>query len=239
MKVELLLRPSNTAAKIYLNPGETIISESGSMIAMSGDMSITTTTHKKNSSGGILSALKRLLANESFFLNEFTAGSKGGEVFLSTDLCGDMKDFETKGETLIVQAGSFVACEENVQMEVGWQGQRTRFQGCHPTGHRPRSRPGRCCGQDWRKHSDPPRHPPGSPGHRRSRRLHPYRRQSGCDGGSRCYSGRFGQHRGIQATPARRHAANRSRQSGGGQPQRCAPGARGQGTRNRRSVRRP
>jgi uncharacterized protein (TIGR00266 family) len=122
MKVELLHRPSNTAAKIFLNPGETIISESGSMIAMSGDMSITTTTHKKNSSGGILSALKRLLANESFFLNEFTAGSKGGEVFLSTDLCGDMKDFETKGETLIVQAGSFVACEETVQMEVGWQG---------------------------------------------------------------------------------------------------------------------
>ena len=122
MKVELIHRPSNTAAKIILNPGETVISESGSMIAMSGDMSITTTTHKKNSIGGILSALKRLLSNESFLLNEFTAGSKGGEVFLSTDLCGDMKDIETKGETLIVQAGSFVACEETVQMEVGWQG---------------------------------------------------------------------------------------------------------------------
>ncbi len=122
MKIELLHRPSNTAAKLIMNPGETIISESGSMIAMSGDMSITTTTHKKNSSGGIFSALKRLLANESFFLNEFTAGTKGGEVFLSTDLCGDMKDFETRGETMIVQAGSFVACEEKVQMEVGWQG---------------------------------------------------------------------------------------------------------------------
>jgi uncharacterized protein (TIGR00266 family) len=129
MKVEFVHKPSNTAAKLTLDSGETITSEAGSMIAMSGDMSITTTTHKKNSSGGILGAFKRLLAGESFFLNEFTAGSKGGELYLSTSLAGDMNEFETKGETLIVQASSFVACEEGVKLDVGWQGFKNLLSG--------------------------------------------------------------------------------------------------------------
>lgn len=122
MKIELLHRPSNTAAKVVMDPNEKIIVEAGSMIAMSGDMNVNTTTHKKNSGGGIFSALKRMLAGESFFLNEFTAGSSGGTIFLSNELSGDMYAYESKGETLIVQAGSFLACEDDISMEVGWQG---------------------------------------------------------------------------------------------------------------------
>lgn len=130
MNVELIYRPSNTAAKVSLEGGEKIITEAGSMIAMSGDMSINTTTHKKNSSGGgVFSAIKRMLAGESFFLNEFTAGSKGGTIFLSNELSGDMQTFESKGETLIVQAGSFLACEDDISMEVGWQGFKNLFSG--------------------------------------------------------------------------------------------------------------
>lgn len=122
MIVEFLHRPSNTAAKVGLEPNEKIIVEAGSMIAMSGDMNIQTTTHKKNSSSGVLSAIKRMFAGESFFLNEFTAGSRGGTLFLSNELSGDMYSYESKGETLIVQAGSFLACEDDIAMEVGWQG---------------------------------------------------------------------------------------------------------------------
>ena len=72
--------PGNAAAKVSLAAGETFTAEGGAMIAMSGDMSIETTTHKKGS-GGILKAAKRMLAGESFFLNHFTAGPEGGEVW--------------------------------------------------------------------------------------------------------------------------------------------------------------
>ena len=122
MDIEILHRPSNSAAKLTLSAGESVTAEAGAMIAMSGDMEITTSTHKKDSGGGIFKALKRMLAGESFFMNHFTAGSNGGEIYLSTTFSGDMLGFETKGETLIVQAGSYVASETGVDMEVGWQG---------------------------------------------------------------------------------------------------------------------
>ncbi|MCB1177694.1 MAG: TIGR00266 family protein [Leptospiraceae bacterium] len=130
MKIELIHRPSNSAGKLILEPGEAVTAESGAMIAMSGDMQITTSTYKKESGkGGILKAIKRMFAGESFFLNHFTAGSNGGEVYISTTLSGDMEQFETKGQTLIVQAGSYVASEQGVNVDVGWQGFKNLFSG--------------------------------------------------------------------------------------------------------------
>ncbi len=60
------------------------------MIAMSGDMSIETTTHSRGG-GGVVRGAKRLLAGESFFVNHFTAGATGGDLWLGTALAGDMK----------------------------------------------------------------------------------------------------------------------------------------------------
>jgi len=128
MKVEILHRPTNSAAKCILGPNEEVTAEAGAMIAMSADTSITTSTYKKEG-GGVLKALKRMLAGESFFLNHFQAGPKGGEVYLSTTLMGDMMEFETRGETLIVQAGSYVASEKGVNIDVGWQGFKNLFSG--------------------------------------------------------------------------------------------------------------
>ena len=59
MDIELVHRPGNTAAKVKLAQGETLTAEGGAMIAMSGDMDITTTTHKKGS-GSLLKSLKRM-----------------------------------------------------------------------------------------------------------------------------------------------------------------------------------
>ena len=120
--------PGNAAAKVSLAPGETFTAEGGAMIAMSGDMSIETTTHKKGS-GGILKAAKRMLAGESFFLNHFTAGSEGGEVWLATTLAGDMMQYDLKGDTLVVQGGSYVASEPGVKIDLGWQGFKSLLSG--------------------------------------------------------------------------------------------------------------
>lgn len=121
MQIEILHRPSNSAAKISLAGGESITAEAGAMIAMSGNMGIETTTHKRGKAG-ILKALKRMIAGESFFLNHFTAGSGGGEVWLATTLSGDMFEYELEGDKLIVQSGSYVASEESVDIDMTWQG---------------------------------------------------------------------------------------------------------------------
>lgn len=121
MQVELLHRPGNTAAKVTLQPGQTCTTESGAMIAMSGHMNVTTTTHKKNS-GGLLKAAKRMLAGESLFLNHFNPDGKPGEIWLGTGLAGDMMTLDLDNESLIVQSGSFLACEEGIEINMGWQG---------------------------------------------------------------------------------------------------------------------
>ncbi|MFT6985652.1 MAG: hypothetical protein ACJAT7_001467 [Psychromonas sp.] len=128
MEIELLHRPGNSAAKVTLQAGETITAEAGAMIAMSGNIDITTTTHKKNS-GSLFKAAKRMMAGESLFLNHFAAKGKTGELFLGTALAGDMMSLELDNESLIVQNGSYLASSEGIDVDMGWQGFKTLLSG--------------------------------------------------------------------------------------------------------------
>lgn len=128
MKVDIEHGPGNAAAKAVLEPGESCTAEAGAMIAMSGDLNVSTTTHKRES-GGLLKAAKRLLAGESFFLNHFTASAEDGELWLATTLPGDMMTYDLDDETLVVQAGSYVASTEGIEVDVGWQGFKSMFSG--------------------------------------------------------------------------------------------------------------
>lgn len=128
MEIDIQLRPGSAAAKVSLGPGELLTAEAGAMIAMSGDMSLTTTTHKKKS-GGVMKAIKRMVSGESFFMNHYTAGARGGDVFLSTSLPGDMMVKELNGEGLIVQGGSYVASDHSIEVDFSWQGMKSAFSG--------------------------------------------------------------------------------------------------------------
>ena len=128
MQVTLVNQPGNTAAKVTLQSGEVCTAESGAMIAMSNNMDITTTTHKKNS-GGMLKAAKRLIAGESLFLNHFEPKDGAADVWFGTDLAGDMLTLHLDNENLIVQSGSFLACEQGVDIDLGWQGFKSFLSG--------------------------------------------------------------------------------------------------------------
>ncbi len=128
MDIQLLSRPGNAAARVVLSPGEQLTTESGAMIAMSDSLELTTSTHKRDT-GSILAGLKRMLAGESLFLNHYSASSTSGEVFLAATLPGDMLRYDLRAENLIVQSGSFVACESSVNVNMGWQGFKSFFSG--------------------------------------------------------------------------------------------------------------
>ena len=128
MQVTLINQPGNTAAKVTLQPGDSCTAESGAMIAMSNNTGITTTTHKKNS-GSFFKAAKRLIAGESLFLNHFEAKEGVAEVFFGTDLAGDMLTLNLDNENLVVQNGSFLACEKGIDLDLGWQGFKSFFSG--------------------------------------------------------------------------------------------------------------
>lgn len=128
MEIDIQLRPGSSAAKVSLAQGELLTAEGGAMIAMSGDMSMTTSTHKVNK-GGIMKAIKRMVSGESFFMNHYQPGSNGGDVWLSTTLPGDMMIHELNGEGLIVQGGSYVASSHAIEVDFSWQGFKSVFSG--------------------------------------------------------------------------------------------------------------
>ncbi len=128
MQIDLLHQPGNSAARVFLSPGEHLTAESGSMIAMSDALTLTTTTHKRDK-GSFFKAIKRMLAGEDFFINHYSAEQAGGEVFLAATLPGDMLRYDLRGENLIVQSGSFVACDSSVDVDLGWQGFKSLLSG--------------------------------------------------------------------------------------------------------------
>lgn len=128
MDIEIQLGPGSSAAKVSLESGETLTAEGGSMIAMSSDMSLTTSTYKKNK-GGVLKALKRMVSGESFFMNHYEPSSNGGNVYLATALPGDMMTMELNGQGLVVQGGSYVASSHDIEIDFSWQGLKSAFSG--------------------------------------------------------------------------------------------------------------
>jgi uncharacterized protein (TIGR00266 family) len=128
MQVQVLHGPANAAAKLILGANETVTAEAGSMIAMSGDMKVETTTYKKNQ-GGVMKALKRMLGGESFFVNHFSASGRGGEVFIAPTLPGDILALDKGAENLIVQSGSYLASDHAIEIDLGWQGFKALFSG--------------------------------------------------------------------------------------------------------------
>ena len=128
MQIDIQLGPGNSVAKIQMGPNEALTAEGGAMIAMSNDMDIQTTTYKKNS-GGIMKGIKRMISGESFFINHYTAGPNGGELFLAPGLHGDMFTYELNNNALIVQSGSYLASEPGVEIDFNWQGLKSMFSG--------------------------------------------------------------------------------------------------------------
>lgn len=125
MKTDILYRPSYSMVKVNLDPGEDILVESGSMVAMSSNIHVETSMK-----GGLLKSLARsVLGGESFFINTYTASGAIGELMLSPTLPGDVFTMEMSGETYLVQSGSFLASGSGVTTDTKWGGARTFFGG--------------------------------------------------------------------------------------------------------------
>ncbi len=112
MEIEIVHRPSYSLAVAKLTPNERIRAEAGAMVSMSGGVNIET-----KAEGGLLKSLGRaFLGGESFFQNFFVAPAQGGEVTLAPELPGDMMLIDLRGQKLMLQAGSYVASENGVEL---------------------------------------------------------------------------------------------------------------------------
>ena len=123
MQTNILYRPAYSLTTIKLGPNEEVRVEGGSMVSMSADLTLET-----KAEGGLLKSLARsVLGGESFFVNTYRASAQGGELNVAPSLPGDMAALNLTGETLLVQSGSFVACEKTVTLDTAWGGAKTFF----------------------------------------------------------------------------------------------------------------
>jgi uncharacterized protein (TIGR00266 family) len=131
MKHEILYKPSFAMARFELEPGESITTEAGSMVAMSPNMEI------KTSIGGtrlgffgkllnfLLALARKFLGGESMFFNTYTPAG-AGKLWVAPAMVGDLVDMElTPGNPMIIQPGSYVANTPGVHLKTRWGGLRS------------------------------------------------------------------------------------------------------------------
>ncbi|WP_321508376.1 TIGR00266 family protein [uncultured Methanoregula sp.] len=103
-------------AKVDLDAGEGIYAEAGSMVNMSGSM-----TMDSQLKGGIISGLKRAVTGESIFLTRFTSRDAAGFASFAGTMPG--KIFTVRvvpGDEFIAQKASFLCCEEGVELDIAF-----------------------------------------------------------------------------------------------------------------------
>ena len=99
-----------------LAPGETMITESGSMAWMTPNMRMET------SAGGLGKAFGRLFSGESVFLNRYTAMGGPGQITFASSFPGAIMAFDiAPGRELIVQKSGFLAAQAGVELSLHFQ----------------------------------------------------------------------------------------------------------------------
>ena len=98
----------------YLEGGEQMITERGSMSWMSPNMKMETTT-----GGGIGKAIGRMFAGEALFQNRYTAQGGNGLIAFASSFPGQINAYEIgPGREIIVQKSGFLAAESGVELSV-------------------------------------------------------------------------------------------------------------------------
>ena len=103
----------------YLEGGEQMITERGSMSWMSPNMKMETTT-----GGGIGKAIGRMFAGEALFQNRYTAQGGNGLIAFASSFPGQINAYEIgPGREIIVQKSKsgFLAAEAGVELSVFFQ----------------------------------------------------------------------------------------------------------------------
>lgn len=101
----------------YVNPGETLLTERGSMSWMSPNMKMETSTN-----GGIGKALGRMFSGDSLFQNRYTAMGGEGMIAFASSFPGSIRALKiSPGNGMIVQKSAFLASESSVELSLHFQ----------------------------------------------------------------------------------------------------------------------
>ena len=96
------------------NVGEKVITQRGGMSWRTAGFEMAT-----NATGGFMKGLRRSLAGGSIFQNHYTATEANQEIAFGLTFPGEIKRFDiTEGNDIIAQKNAFIACTENVGIDM-------------------------------------------------------------------------------------------------------------------------
>jgi uncharacterized protein (TIGR00266 family) len=118
MNYEFVCSGPQMMLKVALDPGEMLKAEAGSMIAMSNTIDV-----EGKMEGGLLKAIGRALAGESFFFQRLVARRGPGQVLLAHPIPGEIFPLALDGQTdYILQKDGFLAATAEVDISTKVQG---------------------------------------------------------------------------------------------------------------------
>jgi len=122
MQIELLCRPASTVARLTLEAGEALTCEVGAMIAMSPQITVTTSGRSRGGAGGVLASMKRMFAGENWFLNHFQSNAAGAQLLIGPTMLGDIVHHRLRGGSVIVQGSSWLASNGSIELDASFPG---------------------------------------------------------------------------------------------------------------------
>jgi uncharacterized protein (TIGR00266 family) len=125
--------PTFSMLELTLGPGEIVVAEAGVMVARDSklQMEVKLNSGKKAGFFGTMKALcialiRKMIGGETFFVNHFSSPT-GGWVWLAPALSGSIQHIAMKGQSLIMNAGAFVASTGDIDIKMRWGGLRAIF----------------------------------------------------------------------------------------------------------------
>lgn len=98
----------------YLEPNETIYTESGGMGWMTNNFEMDT-----NMKGGLFGGIGRALSGESLFMTYYTCKGREGMIAFPSSFPGKIVPLELKeGQSIIAQKHAFLAAQPSVKLEI-------------------------------------------------------------------------------------------------------------------------
>lgn len=107
--------PAFSLLKIDMQPGETLVSEPGAMVAMSRHVTLEAKLTTSPSAGvgatlkaGLAAVVRKFLGGESFFCTHYTAASPGS-VWIAPTMSGSIVHHKLQDGSITLSAGAYLA----------------------------------------------------------------------------------------------------------------------------------
>jgi uncharacterized protein (TIGR00266 family) len=115
-------RPAFALATVWLAAQQSIKTEAGAMVSMSGTIALESTME-----GGLWGAVKRGVGGRSAFVSTYTAQGGQGELSLAPGTPGDIVPLGLGGDSYHLAASCYLACDPTVEVDTGWGGAKSFF----------------------------------------------------------------------------------------------------------------